>query len=134
MVFSRGVGIFFTEEYRMQHRKFLLAAATIAAISPVVSYASSPEKTALNACANALASSVATSGSDAPGYQLKYRHSQSGPMDYYGHQYTFYLQARDARTGMPLGRVTCSADKHGTVVAWTPVPLGAPGPALAARF
>jgi hypothetical protein len=125
---------FLTEEYRMQLRKFLLAAATIAAISPIVCYAS-PEKTALNACANALASSVATAGSDAPGYQLKYQHSQADPLvDYYGRQYTFYLQARDAKTGMPLGRVTCSADRHGTVIAWTPVPLGAPEPALAARF
>jgi hypothetical protein len=117
----------------MQIRQFLLAGATIAAISPAVSTAS-PENDALNACANALASSVATAGSNPPTYKMKYRHSQSGPlMDYYGRQYTFFLQARDARTGLSLGRVTCSANMRGTIVAWNTSPPEASGPALAAR-
>jgi hypothetical protein len=117
----------------MQIRLFLLAGAAIAAISPAVSNAS-PENDALNACANALASSVAKAGANTPTYKLKYRHSQSGPVsDYYGRQYTFFLQARDAKTGQSLGRVTCSANMRGTVVAWNPTPAEALGPALAAR-
>jgi hypothetical protein len=112
----------------MQFKMFVLAGAAIAAISPAVSSAS-PERTALNACANALASNVAAAGG-ATNYQLKYQHSSSGPLDYYSHQYTFYLQARDAN-GMPLGRATCSANSRGSITAFTPVPLGSSTLALA---
>ena len=107
----------------MQIRMFLLAGATIAAFSPAVSSAASPEREALNACANALASHVATAGR-ASTYQLKYQHSSSGPLgDYYGHQYTFYLQAHDATNGMPLGRATCTANRRGAITAFTPAPV-----------
>ena len=118
----------------MALRKFLLAAATIAATAPAVSNASA-ENDALNACANAFSSRVATDGSNAPVYKLRYVHSQSDAVtDYYGRrQYTFYLQARDAKTGMPLGRASCSADLHGTVVAFTLNPPEASAPVLAAR-
>jgi hypothetical protein len=114
----------------MQIRMFLLAGAAIAAISPAVSSAS-PERVALNACASALASNVATAGG-ASTYQLKYQRSSSGPLeDYYSHQYTFYLQARDATTGMPLARATCSTNRRGSITAFTPVPLGTSTLALA---
>jgi hypothetical protein len=117
----------------MQIRMFLLACATIAAISPAVSNAS-PETAAVNACANALASSVATAG-DTRLYQVKYRHSSSGPLgDYYGREYTFDLQARDAKNGLLLGRATCSATRRGSITAFTPVsPLEPSTLALAAR-
>jgi hypothetical protein len=118
----------------MHFRNLLLAAATIAAIAPAVSNASA-ENDALTACANALSSRVATDGSNAPVFKLKYRHSQPDAVpDYYGRrQYTFYLQARDAKTGMPLGRASCSADLHGTVVAFSLNPPEATAPVLAAR-
>jgi hypothetical protein len=117
----------------MHLRKLLLAAATVAAIAPAVSNASA-ENDALNACANALSSRIATDGSNAPAYKLRFHHSQSDPAtDYYGHQYTFYLQARDAKTGKPLGRASCSTDLHGTVVALTLNPPDASMPVLAAR-
>jgi len=106
----------------MQIRMFLLTGAAIAAITPLVSHAS-PERVALNACANALASHVATAGG-AASYRLKYQHSASGPLeDYYGrNQYTFYLEAR-AKSGAPLARATCSANWRGSITAFTPVPL-----------
>jgi Tfp pilus assembly protein PilW len=117
----------------MQLRKLLLAAATIAAVAPAVSNASA-ENDALTACANAFSSRVATDGSNAPVFKLRYRHSQSDPVtDYYGRQYTFYLRAQDAKTGMALGRASCSADLHGTVVALTLNPPEASAPVLAAR-
>jgi hypothetical protein len=55
---------------------------------------------------------------------LKYQRSSSGPLEaYYGHEYTFYLQARDATTGKPLGRATCSANSRGSITAFTSAPL-----------
>jgi hypothetical protein len=117
----------------MQIRTFLLAGAFAAALSPVVSSAASPERAALNACANALASNVASAGG-ATTYQLKYQRSSSGPLaDYYGHGYTFYLQARDATSGKTLGRATCSANRRGSITAFTPVPLEPSTLALATR-
>jgi hypothetical protein len=95
--------------------KLLLTAASIVAICPAVSQAS-PENTALNACAQAFAASLA-SGSVAPTFKLKYHSESAGALaDYYGsHDFTFYLQARDAKTGLTLARATCSADNRGAV-------------------
>jgi hypothetical protein len=115
----------------MQIRMFLLTGAAIAAISPAAANAS-PERVALNACANALASNVAAAGG-ATTYQVKYQHSASGPLeDYYSHQYTFYLEARNGKSGAPLARATCSATRNGSITAFTPVPLTQPALALAA--
>jgi hypothetical protein len=106
----------------MQIRTVLLTGAAIAAISPAVSNAS-PERVALSACANALASNVANAGG-ATTYQVKYQHSASGPLeDYYTHQYTFYLEARNGKNGAPIARATCSATRRGSITAFTPVPL-----------
>jgi hypothetical protein len=114
-------------------RKLLLTAASIAAICPAVSHAF-PEDTALNACAQAFATSLA-SGSAAPAIKLKYHHSESaGLADYYSsHEFTFYLQARDPKTGLTLARATCSADTHGTVVGLTATPPET-SPSLAAQL
>jgi hypothetical protein len=99
----------------MPIRKLLLTAASIAAICPAVSQAS-PENTALNACAQAFATSLA-SGSVAPTFKLKYHSETTGTLaDYYGSRdFTFYLQARDPKTGLTLARATCSADARGAV-------------------
>jgi hypothetical protein len=115
-------------------RKLLLTAASIAAICPAVSHAF-PENTALNACAQAFATSLA-SGSAAPAFKLKYHHSESaGPLaDYYSsREFTFYLQARDPKTGLTVARATCSADTRGTVIALTATPAET-SPSLAAQL
>jgi hypothetical protein len=129
-----GRWYFLTRNTTMKLRMFLMAAATIAAISPAVSNAS-PEDTAVNACARALASRVATPGSNTPTYRLKYQRGNiDEPRRWYTKQYVFFLQARDAKTGLPLAGATCSTDLRGVVVALTPAPLDASAPALAARF
>jgi hypothetical protein len=113
-------------------RKLLLTAASVAAICPAVSHAS-PENAALNACAQAFATSLA-SGSGVPAFKLKYHAESAGALaDYYGsHAFTFYLQARDPKSGLTLARATCSADTRGTVVALTATPETSPG--LAAQL
>jgi hypothetical protein len=116
----------------MTIRKLLLAAASVAAISPAVSHAT-PENTALKACAQAFASSLA-SGSAVPAYKLKYLNSSVGALaDYYGsREYTFDLQARSSQTGLTLARATCFADARGAVVLKaTPREVS---PALAAQL
>jgi len=115
----------------MTIRKLLLAAASIAAIAPAVSYASE-ENAALTACAQAFATSLA-SASGTPTFKLKYHSEPAGALDdyYRAREYTFYLQAHDPKTGSTLARATCSADASGTVVALTPTDST---PALAARF
>jgi hypothetical protein len=114
-------------------RKLLLTAASVAAIGPAVSHASA-ENTALNACAQAFATSLA-SGSGVPAYKLKYHGESAGTLaDHYGSRdFTFYLQARDPKTGLTLARATCSADTRGTVVALTATPPET-SPSLAAQL
>lgn len=119
----------------MKFRTLLFSAASLAAFSPVVSQASA-ESAALGACARAFAASMASPGSSAPAFQLKYRHSQAGSAiaDYYsGREYTFYLQAHDAKTGATVARATCTADTRGIQAAVTATPLNAPEATLAAR-
>ena len=117
----------------MTIRKLLLAAAAIAAIAPAAAFAST-ENTALNACAQAFATSLA-SASGAPAFKLKYHSEPTSALgDYYrGHAYTFYLQAQDPKTGSTVARATCSANANGTVVALTATPAET-SPTLAARF
>jgi len=117
----------------MTIRNLLLAAVSIAAISPTISYAS-PENAALKACAQAFASSLGT-GSNAPTFKLIYDAQSAGALaDYYSAKgYTFYLQARDPKTGSTLGRATCSADTRGAVQALTATPLETSS-ALAAKL
>jgi hypothetical protein len=117
----------------MTIRKLLLTAAFIGVISPIVSLAST-ENAALNACAQAFATSLAP-GSAAPAFTLKYHSGSAGPLaDYYNSQkFTFYLQARDPKTGLTLARATCSADTRGAVIALTATPLET-SPSLAAQL
>ncbi len=115
----------------MTIRKLLLAAASIAAISPAISQAS-PENIALKACAKAFATSLAA-GSSAPAFKLKYYNDVDSPLEAYyrSHDYTFYLRASDPKTGLTLARATCSADTRGTVSALTATQTS---PALAAKL
>jgi hypothetical protein len=131
----RGVGIFSTRNTIMNIRALILSAASIAALSPAVSFAS-PENAALDACARAFAASTAAPGSGAPAFKLKYHSSQAGNsiLDYYGsHEYTFYPQALDLKTGATLARATCTTDMRGTQVALAAMPLNGSEATLAAR-
>jgi hypothetical protein len=96
-------------------RKVLIAAAAIAALSPALSYAS-PEQVSVDACARALATSIA-----APAYKLDYRVTPDRTQLMFPVEYTFVMEAHNAKTGAPLGKVRCSTDMHGTVTSLTPV-------------
>jgi hypothetical protein len=118
----------------MNVRKFGLLAAAIAALSPAVSSASD-ETGALNACARAFASSLASPGAAAPAFKVVYGGSRyaGSVTDYFSHAYTFDLYANNQRTGLPVARASCSTNSHGVVIALSPVPMETAGPALAAR-
>lgn len=115
-------------------RTLILGAASIAALSPSVSFAS-PENAALGACTRAFAASMASPGSSAPAFKLKYRGgSGSSILDYYSsHHYTFYLQAHDAKTGATLASATCTSDIRGTQIALNVTPPNGSEATLAAR-
>jgi hypothetical protein len=117
----------------MNIRKFSLAIVAIAAIAPVVAFAS-PEEVALNACAKAFASRVATAGSNAPTYKLNYdqQHMSNSVAGFYVRNYTFTMQAQDRKTGSALASGTCSADSRGEVLELTSSTATA-GTTLAAR-
>jgi hypothetical protein len=119
----------------MKLRILILAAASLAAISPSMSQAA-PENAALNACARAFAASVASPGGSTPEFKLKYLGGQPGATfnDYYSnHEYTFFLAAHDPKSGVTLARATCTTDIRGARVALTPTPAGLED-ALAARL
>jgi hypothetical protein len=102
----------------MNVRKIGLAVATIAVLAPVISNAS-PERNALNACAQAFASSLASPGAAAPAFKVAYRGNvNTGSMlEFYTREYTFDLHANDPKTGLPIARASCSTDTRGAVVA-----------------
>jgi hypothetical protein len=129
----RGVGIFAKRNTIMTVRKLLLAAASVAAMTPVISNAS-PESAAMNACAQAFASSLA-SGSVTPKFKLNYQRESGSMLSYYyaSHDFAFHLQANDPKTGLTLARAMCSADVHGKILALTAAPLDK-SPTLAAEF
>jgi len=112
-----------------------LALAAAAALTPVISNAST-EKAALNACARAFASSLAAPGAAAPAFKVAYRSNEfAGSMlEYYTRAYTFDLNAKDLKTGLPIARASCSTDTRGAVVALSAIPLDAAHPAVAARL
>jgi hypothetical protein len=119
----------------MDFRKLSLTAAALAVFAPVIGNAS-PETEALNACARALATSLAAPGAAAPGFRVSYRSNlYSGSMlDFYTHAYTFELHANDQKTGLPIARASCSTDRRGDVVSLSPIPLDAVRPTLAAQL
>lgn len=119
----------------MNLRKIGLAVATIAAFAPAISNAS-PERSAMKACARAFAASLASPGSAAPAFKVSYQGDLfSGSMlEFYSREYTFELHANDQKTGLPIARASCSADRSGTVTALSSIPLDAVSPTLAARL
>jgi hypothetical protein len=107
----------------MIFRKAALAVVTIAAFSPAISNAS-PERTSAKACANAFASSIAAPGAGAAAYKLAF-HGTTGSIlaDFYPSDFTFTLEARDPKSGLPIARAVCSTNYHGVVTAISAVPL-----------
>jgi len=119
----------------MNLRKIGLAVATTAVLAPAISNAS-PERDALNACARAFASSLASPGAAAPTFKVAYHSNiHTGSMlEFYTRAYTFDLHANDPKTGSPIARASCSTDPRGAVVALSAVPLDAAQATLAARL
>ena len=119
----------------MNFRTFSLAAA-IAALTPAICNASA-EKTAINACARALASSLASPGAAAPSFKVLYGGFQSAPsaFDFFTRDYSFELHANDPKTGLLIARANCFTDGRGSVTSLSLIPLdGVVHPALAAQY
>jgi hypothetical protein len=118
----------------MIFRKIAFAAATLAALAPVVSSAS-PEKSAVEACARAFASSLGTADVAAPPYKVDYRGVQyvQSVAEMYSRGYTFHLWAKSRKTGLPIAQASCETDRHGAVVALSSLPQDAARPPLTAR-
>jgi hypothetical protein len=117
----------------MNFRKIGLAAATIAALAPAVSNAA-PEKAAVEACARAFASSLASADAVAPTYKVDYRGIQyvEPVTEMYSRGYTFHLFAK-SKTGLPIAQANCTTDRNGVVVALSALPQDSKPPALTAR-
>jgi hypothetical protein len=118
----------------MKVRNIALAIATITVLVPAISNASS-EKTALDACARAFASSLASPGKSAPTVKVAYldNHSSGSMFDFYDRVYVFDLHATNEKTGTAIARASCTTDMHGAVIALSSVPLEVVPPVLAAR-
>jgi hypothetical protein len=117
----------------MKFRHISRAIATIAILVPAVSNAS-PEEAALNACARAFASSLASPGKAAPVFKVVRLEDRSfaSMLAVYEREYVFDLHAND-KTGTAIARASCSTDPHGVVIALSSVPLETAPPTLAAR-
>jgi len=106
----------------MTIRKFALAAATLAVLSPALGNASS-QKVSAKACASAFATRIATPGS-VPAYKVTYRtEAESALAAFYPTDRTFALEARDPKTGGATARALCTTDANGTVKEISAVPL-----------
>jgi hypothetical protein len=102
----------------MMVRKILLSAAALGALGPVLCQAAS-EKTAVEACARALADSY--SGSAGSAYKLIFHADQPGSVltSYYSSEYTFTLEARAPKTGVAFARAVCTTNYRGEVVKFS---------------
>jgi hypothetical protein len=119
----------------MNFRKISLLAASIAVLSPALSNAS-PEKSALNACAQAFATSLASSGAPAPSYKVAYKSDEftASSVEFYNREFTFELHAKDAKTGAEFAHASCSTNSRGAVAALASLPVEAPRATLASSF
>jgi hypothetical protein len=111
--------------------RFALVAAAAAALAPAISNAT-PERTALNACARAFASSLASAGTAPPAFKVIYGGAFDGPstVQYFVRNFTFDLHARNPKTGQPIARASCSADARGGVISLSSIPLDEVRPVL----
>jgi hypothetical protein len=117
----------------MSFRLLFPTAAILAALSPAISQAA-PESDALSACTHAFVSSLAPDAANPPVFKLKYSAGRPATAwsNFSPREYTFFLQARDPKTGTARASATCSATAGGNLIALTAAPADAP--ALAAKF
>jgi hypothetical protein len=117
----------------MRFRLLFPTAAIIAVLSPAISQAA-PESEALSACTHAFESSLATDAASPPVFKLKYAGGQPATAwsNYFAREYTFFLQARDPKTGIARASATCSATAGGNLIALKAT--AADAPTLAAKF
>jgi len=112
---------------------FPTALSCLAILSPAISQAA-PESDALSACARAFEASLSSDSATPPLFKLKYSANQ--PVTtwsaFFTREYTFFLQARDPKTGTARASATCRATSGGNLIALTATRADAP--ALAARF
>ena len=118
----------------MKFRKISLTTAIIAALVPALCNAAA-EKTAVEACARAFASSLGTADAVAPTYKVDYRGIQyvGSVTEMYNRGYTFHLIAKNRKTGLPIAQASCDTDKFGVVVALSPLPQESAIPGLTAK-
>jgi hypothetical protein len=109
----------------MLFRKIVLASATLAALLPAICNAST-EKASLQACASAFATSLAASGAPAPTFKLDYLDQDQPPVawtSYHPMEYSFTMEAHDAKSGAAIARARCSANSRGVVKDMATLPL-----------
>ncbi len=115
----------------MNYRTAGLAAA-FAILTPAICNAS-PEKAALNACATAFASSLASPGAAAPPFKVVYGgHEIGSAVDFFAREYSFELHANDRKTGFLIARANCSTNARGSVISLSLIPLDEASPATSA--
>ena len=114
--------------------RFALVAAAAAALSPAIANAT-PERTALNACARAFASSLASAGNAPPAFKVIYDGAFDGAsmVQFFARSYTFELHASNPKTGLPIARASCSTDARGGVISLSSIPLDEVRPELHAQ-
>jgi hypothetical protein len=113
-------------------RNVVLASA-IAALLPAISNASS-EQTSLQACARAFATSLAGTGAQAPAFKVDYQSQvHTAWSNNFPTEYTFTMEAHDAKSGAAVGRARCSASSRGVVKDMATLPLTGKDATLAAR-
>jgi hypothetical protein len=108
----------------MRFRLLFPTAAVIAALSPSLSQAA-PESEALNACTQAFESSLGADEAHPQVFKVKYNAGQppSAWSNYFTRAYTFFLQARDPKTGVARASATCSASASGTLITLKAAPV-----------
>jgi hypothetical protein len=95
--------------------------SAIAVLAPALANASS-EKQALDACAQAFASSLASPGAASPAFKVVLHDrvdASTSVSQFFAREYTFYLRADDPKTGALIARASCSTDTRGAVVELT---------------
>jgi hypothetical protein len=117
----------------MRFRLLVPIALSLAALAPAISQAA-PESDALNACTRAFESSLSAAASSPHVFKLKYDAGQPATAwsNFFTHEYSFFLQARDPKTGTARASAICRATAAGNLLALTATQPGAP--ALAAKF
>lgn len=104
----------------MNIHAFTLAFSTAVILASTTSNAS-PDTDAVNACARALAHSLAGPSVQPPSYKLVYRGNDVADawLAPYASVSIFDLQASDPKTGVILARAQCSTNRRGAVIAFS---------------